>query len=192
MPAHSGSVGRPLDNLEVRIVDQDDPCRPVVPQGGTGEIEVRGPSVTPGYFADEIANQSKYKYGWLRTGDLGHLDAEGFLYIDGRIAEFIKYKGIRLSLNEVESFVRRLDGVSDAAAVPVPSAQTGEAIHLLIVPRKTNGQDAEEFVSFLRTRLHSHWPIVGITSVSSLPYTSNGKLDRSAVGALARNEGMVS
>src|SRR5208283_3738010 len=97
-----GSAGLPLDNLEVRIVDE---AGKKLPLGGTGEIQVRGPSVCLGYLNDPEATEHKFGGGWLRTGDFACLDEDGYFWIKGRTDDFVKIRGVRVSVGEVEAKV---------------------------------------------------------------------------------------
>ena len=176
-----GSVGRPLDNLNVKIVDPDDLDRRPLSAGESGEVCVRGPSVTQGYYRDSDANSDKYADGWLITGDLGHLDSDGFLYIDGRRADFIKSRGLRLSLCEVESFVRQLEGVDDVGVCAVAHEESGEELALFVVAG--TAQYVVGLSSRIRSSVPAHWPISSLRIVDALPRTSSGKLDRTGLKA---------
>ena len=95
---------------------------------------VSGPSITLGYLDEPEESGRVFQDGWLRTGDLGHLDADGYLWIDGRKANFLKIRGVRVSIAEVETRVASLPGVSECAAHAVPHPEAGEALALYIVP----------------------------------------------------------
>jgi acyl-CoA synthetase (AMP-forming)/AMP-acid ligase II len=170
---HLGSVGAPLDNVDVKVVGSDGET---LPAGQSGEIHVRGRSVTNGYFLDPEATSEKYRDGWLITGDLGHLDEDGFLYIDGRRSDFIKMRGMRLSLREVETIVRTIDGVDDVAVCGVRDDDRGETIGLYVVAAR--GYDERDLRRRIHGTLPGHWHISHLTTMPSLPRTSSGKLDR--------------
>jgi acyl-CoA synthetase (AMP-forming)/AMP-acid ligase II len=177
-PAHLdaklGSAGRPLDNLTVRIVDEEGGD---LPTGQTGEIMVSGPSITLGYLDEPEESGRVLQDGWLRTGDLGHLDADGYLWIDGRKANFLKIRGVRVNIAEVETRVASLPGVSECAVAAVPHPEVGEALALYIVP----GQDACELVEKVRRSLPTYWTCDSINIVSQIPKTARGKVARSAL-----------
>jgi acyl-CoA synthetase (AMP-forming)/AMP-acid ligase II len=177
-PAHLdaklGSVGRPLDNLTVRIVDEEGRD---LSTGQTGEIMVSGPSITLGYLNEPEESGCVFQDGWLRTGDLGHLDGDGYLWIDGRKAHFLKIRGVRVSIAEVETRVASLPGVSECAAAAVPHAEVGEALALYIVP----DHDATELVDKVRRSLPTCWNCESINIVSQIPKTARGKVARAAL-----------
>jgi acyl-CoA synthetase (AMP-forming)/AMP-acid ligase II len=97
-----GSAGVPLDNLRIRVVADDGQ---ELANGQTGEIQVSGPSVCGGYLDDPEATQRKFDHGWLKTGDLGYRDDEGYIWLKGRTGEFMKIRGVRVSFAEVEARV---------------------------------------------------------------------------------------
>lgn len=166
-----GSAGLPLDNLEIRIADE---MGRELPRMSTGEIWVRGPSICPGYFEDPQETERKFSGGWLRTEDLGCLDPEGFLWINGRKSDFMKIRGVRLSCAEVEAHVGATLGVSECAAISVPHSEAGEALALYVVPEiETRGLEER-----VRQSLPPHWTCVAIHLVAALPRTSNGKVAR--------------
>jgi acyl-CoA synthetase (AMP-forming)/AMP-acid ligase II len=168
----AGSVGRPLDNLAVRIVGERGED---VPPGREGEIWVKGPSVCPGYLNDRAESERVFKDGWLRTRDLGHSDAEGFLWVHGRLGGFLKMRGVRISFTEVEAKVAALPGVLECAAQAVTHPESGEALALLVVPKAGAHLEWDQ----MRRRLPAHWTFDSIRFVAELPKTANGKLSRS-------------
>jgi len=172
-----GSAGIPLDNLTVRIVD--DKGREL-PNGQTGEIQVRGPSVCSGYLEDPEATQYKFDRGWLNTGDLGCRDGDGYLWINGRASEFVKIRGIRVSFAEVEAKMAAIPGVYECAAAGVQHPEAGEALALFIVGE--NGADA--LVERVRHALPPQWTCNSVKVVTELPRTPNGKLARSELQSL--------
>jgi len=172
-----GSAGVPLDNLATRIVDDNGQ---ELPNGQTGEIQVRGPSVCEGYLDDSEATQRKFDHGWLKTGDLGTRDEEGYLWIKGRMGEFIKIRGLRVSFAEVEAKVAAISGVCECAAMGVHHAEAGEALALFIVG-DNGSQDLGERV---RYALPPRWTCASVKVVAELPRTANGKISRSQLQTL--------
>jgi acyl-CoA synthetase (AMP-forming)/AMP-acid ligase II len=169
-----GSVGRPLDNLAVRIVDAEGNDIPV---GQTGEIVVRGPSVSLGYLNEPEASRRVFKDGWLHTGDLGRLDEDGYIWIEGRKSAFLKVRGVRVNFAEVEARVAAVPGVYECAASAVAHPEAGEALVLYIVPDKT----ADRVADRVRRSLPLHWTCDSIKIVSEIPRTSSGKVSREAL-----------
>jgi acyl-CoA synthetase (AMP-forming)/AMP-acid ligase II len=173
-----GSAGLPLDNLKVRIIDEMG-CE--LPRTRTGEIWVAGPSISPGYFKDTEETERKFSNGWLKTEDIGCLDEDGYLWINGRKGDFMKIRGVRVSYAEVETQVKAIPGVFECAAVSMPHAETGEALALYLVPE--NGAiDLQERV---HRSIPPHWTCVAIHIVTALPRTSNGKIARFLLGTSA-------
>jgi len=170
----AGSVGRPLDNLEVRIVSEQGED---LPPGQIGEIRVKGPSVCAGYLNDPAETQRVFQDGWLRTRDLGQVDAEGFLWVHGRLGAFLKMRGLRVSFSEVEAKVAALPGVLECAAQAVAHPESGEALVLLVVPKAGTPLAWAD----MRRRLPAHWSFDSVRFVAELPKTANGKLARSAL-----------
>jgi acyl-CoA synthetase (AMP-forming)/AMP-acid ligase II len=169
-----GSVGRPLDNLMVSIVDQEGND---LPPGQVGELLVKGPSICSGYLNDPEETRRVFCDGWLRTGDLARRDEEGYLWIEGRKGAFLKMRGTRVSLAEVEERVAAIPGVYECGACAVDHPEAGEALVLFIVP----DQGARIVTEEIHRHLPAHWALDSIRLVSALPQTSAGKLARSAL-----------
>jgi long-chain acyl-CoA synthetase len=169
-----GSVGRPLDNLVVRIVDEHGI---ELPPGQSGEVWVKGPSICPGYLDDPVSTESVFKDGWLRTRDIGHLDEEGFLWVQGRIGAFLKMRGVRVSFSQAEAAVSAIPGVLECAAQAVAHPEAGEALILHVVPKTGVTLVWDE----MRRQLPAHWAFDSVRFVPELPKTANGKLARSAL-----------
>jgi acyl-CoA synthetase (AMP-forming)/AMP-acid ligase II len=173
-----GSAGRPLDNLTVRIVDEDGKD---LPEGKVGEIIVKGPSIALGYLNEPEESLRVFNHGWLRTGDLAHLDAEGFIWIDGRKGTFLKMRGVRVSFEEVEAKVAAVPGVYECAAAAMPHPEVGEALALYIVPDKGAG----DIIDPVRRSLSINWTCESIQIVSEIPKTASGKVARTSLPAMA-------
>lgn len=173
-----GSVGLPLDNLVLRIFDEKGR---ELPNGQIGEVWVKGPSICDGYFDDGEETAHKFCDGWLKTGDLGELDPDGYLWIRGRKGDFMKIRGVRVSFAEVEAKVAATPGVYECAAVSVPHAEAGEALALFIVPE--NG--ASDLPDRVRRAIPPHWTCSAVNLVPDLPKTSNGKIARYRLKTLA-------
>lgn len=171
-----GSAGLPLDNLTIRIVDDKGQ---EVQEGQTGEIQVKGPSVCGGYLDDPEATQRKFDHGWLKTGDLAALDEEGYIWIKGRNSDFIKIRGFRVSLAEVEAKVAGVPGVYECAAAGVPHPEAGEALALFIATDGVEDNSADALIERVRRALPVQWTCNSVRIVAELPKTPNGKIARS-------------
>lgn len=127
-----GTAGAPLPGLEVKIVDS---ALTEVPRGTPGEIIVRGPTVMRGYWRDAARTAETLVGGWLRTGDVGSMDDEGFISIVDRIKDMIISGGENIASSEVERVLYRLPQVAEAAVVGLPDDRWGERVVAVVVPR---------------------------------------------------------
>jgi malonyl-CoA/methylmalonyl-CoA synthetase len=162
----AGTVGFPLPGVDVRLAG-----------GDAGEIEVRGPNVFPGYWHDpEATAQTFTADGWLRTGDLGTFDADGYLSIVGRSTELIITGGYNVYPREVEDVLREHSAVLDVAVVGVPSAEWGETVAAVVVPR--DSVSAESLTQFTAARLAPYKRPRLIRFADDLPRNALGKIQR--------------
>jgi acyl-CoA synthetase (AMP-forming)/AMP-acid ligase II len=176
-----GSVGRPVPGVQVAIrtpAGQDLPARE------TGEIVVRGAGIMTGYYGDPAATAEVLAGGWLRTGDLGHRDQDGFLWLSGRLRNLIITAGRNVTAEEVEQHLREMPEILDAAVFGEPDELRGESIHALVVPRAVP-PESRAVRAFLGSRLEQHKIPRRISIVDALPVTANGKLDRTRLSSLA-------
>lgn len=180
-----GSAGLPSMHNMLRVVDSaGSPCAP----GTTGEILVRGPAMTTGYWDDPEATAAAVRDGWLWTGDLGHLDAEGFLYIDGRRKELIISGGMNIFPKEIEDVLRSHAGVRDAAVIGVPHERWGETV-CAVVERVPGGTvDSQELIAHCRERLASYKKPTVVRFLPTLPRTLSGKVRKTELAAFVRND----
>ena len=175
---HQGTVGLPLPSTEVSIRDEADQ---VLPQGQEGEIWIRGPQVMQGYWnkAEETA-QVLTSERWLKTGDIGLLDAQGFLKITDRKKDMILVSGFRVFPNEVEEVVSLFPGVLDCAAIGVPSEHSGEMVKIFIVTKQTDF-DIAQLLNFCHQRLTGYKVPKLVEFRDELPKTPIGKVLRRAL-----------
>ncbi|MCH8902253.1 MAG: AMP-binding protein, partial [Chloroflexi bacterium] len=173
-----GSSGRPLFTTEVRIEGEDG--RALAP-GEPGEIVVRGPTVTPGYLNDPEATAQALRDGWLHTGDIGYLDADGELYVLDRRDDLIVSGGENVYPAEVEEVLRSHPGVLDAAVVGLPDERWGQQVAAAVAPRPGVELDEAELLAFCRSKLASYKAPARIRFVEELPRNAAGKLLRRAV-----------
>jgi long-chain acyl-CoA synthetase len=155
-----------------RIVDADD--RPL-PPGGVGEVCVRGDTVMCGYWGLPEASAQALRGGWLHTGDLGALDAQGFLTLLDRAKDLVISGGSNIYPREIEDVLLEHPGVAEAAVIGVPDAEWGESVMALIVPRGP-GIDLAELDTLCLQRIArfkrpKHWRLV-----DALPKNSAGKV----------------
>lgn len=180
-------AGRPVTFVEVEL--WDGAGKPVVQDGkAQGEIVVRAPWLTQGYFKDEANSQELWQGGWLHTGDIGVIDARGYLKITDRIKDVIKTGGEWVSSIDVEAIILKCAGVAEAAVVGVPDAKWGERPVALVV--KQAGEEVDEATikahveGFTTTGELSRYGIPDrVIFVDELPKTSVGKLDKKKMRA---------
>lgn len=170
-----GSVGRPLDGIEIEIRDASGVS---LPAGEVGEIHARGANVMLGYWRDPELSGQVLRKGWLSTGDLGHLDADGYLYIDGRATEMIKVGAFRVSPQEVEEVLATYPGVEEVAVTGVPDEILGQAIKAVLVLADGYKADALGVKAHCRQSLAAYKVPKTVEFVASLPRTSSGKVQR--------------
>ena len=171
---HVGSAGLPVFFAGVRCVgpDQDD-----VPPGEPGEVLVRGPNVTPGYWNDAEATRDAFTAdGWFRTGDIARMDAGGHLHIVDRLKDMYISGGENVYPAEVESVIFEHPDVSAAAVVGVPDPKWGEVGRAFVVPMPGSVLDGESVRAFLASRLAKYKIPVHVDIVAALPRTGSGKV----------------
>jgi acyl-CoA synthetase (AMP-forming)/AMP-acid ligase II len=171
----AGSVGIPIPGVELAVLRTDGG---LAVAGEVGEIVARGPNIMLGYLHDPAATSAALRDGWLRTGDSGHFDRDGFLYIDGRAAEMIKVGAFRISPYEIEEVISAIDGVAEVAVTSVPDAVLGQAIKAVIVPLNGMKPDPIDVKAHCRRHLAAYKVPKLVEFVSALPHTSTGKVQR--------------
>jgi long-chain acyl-CoA synthetase len=173
-----GSVGIPIDGVELRIAHENghatDPGEP-------GEVWVRGPNIMRGYWNNPEASAAVLRDGWLRTGDMGHLDAEGFLFLAGRRSDMIKTGAHRVHPGDIEEVILEVSGVSEAAVVGIVDDILGQVVKAFIVAPGLPPQSENMIKAYCRERLASYKIPRDIEFVSSLPRTASGKVRRAAL-----------
>ncbi|MDM0040725.1 class I adenylate-forming enzyme family protein [Variovorax sp. J22G21] len=177
-----GSTGLPAVGAEVRIVDPDGSIDDVLPPGHTGEIVVTGSSVALGYWRDPVLTEKKFIDGWWRSGDLGHLDEDGYLWVNGRSDNVINTGGIKVHAEEIEAEIMTHEGISSCAVVGRIDEKFGQRIVAYIVPKSTE-LTSEDLKSYLKDtrRLSGYKVPKTFHFISALPTGLTGKLDRRAL-----------
>jgi long-chain acyl-CoA synthetase len=175
LEAKLGSVGIPVAETEITIRDLSDVP---VAVGETGEICVRGPGIMLGYWKDAEASYQALRGGWLRTGDLGHVDNDGYVYIDGRAVEMIKVGAFRVSPQEVEEAITSLQGVQEVAVTSQPDEVLGQAVKAVIVQVAGASLDERAVKAHCRQHLASYKIPKSVEFAATLPRTASGKVQR--------------
>lgn len=168
-----GSAGRPLLLCDLRVVDATG--TPVSP-GIDGEIEVRGPSVTPGYFRDPDATSSAFNGQWLRTGDGGHLDEDGFVFIADRIKDMIITGGENVYPAEVEEALFDHPAVAEVAVIGTPDPRWGERVCAVVVTAPDATVDLEQLREYAARRIGRYKLPLQLEIVDALPRNATGKV----------------
>lgn len=170
-----GSVGRALPGVELKIVDPATGSE--VPVGQRGEVWVRGPRVTRGYWNRPAENAKAFSDGgWFATGDGGSLDEEGYLYLHDRIKDMIVTGAENVYPAEVESALTGHPGIAEVAVIGIPSEKWGESPYAVAVRRPESDLTAEELIAWCREQIAHYKCPVGVTFIDVLPRNPNGKL----------------
>jgi len=173
-----GAVGVPLMHVDVQVIRADGaPCDP----GEPGELLIRGPHVTPGYWNNPEATAAAIRGGWLHTGDLAVRDEEGYYTIVGRLKEMIISGGENVYPAEVESVMYRHPAIKAAALIGVPDALWGEVGRAIVVREPGQPLDEAGLVAFLREHLARYKVPKSVIFVDALPTTGAGKIDKKAL-----------
>ncbi len=173
---HPGAAGRALPCMEIEI--RDDDGRVLAP-GGAGEIWMRGSLVTTGYLDDPGATARSIVDGWFRTGDVGRLDDEGFLYLLDRKKDMINRGGYKIFSAEVERVIRQLPGIADVAVVAVADRTAGEAVAAVIVATDDARRPTTlEVKRWVRRQLADYAAPSDVRFVDQLPRNAVGKTDK--------------
>jgi acyl-CoA synthetase (AMP-forming)/AMP-acid ligase II/NAD(P)-dependent dehydrogenase (short-subunit alcohol dehydrogenase family) len=178
-----GTVGKPAPGVKIKILDEEGL---ELELGETGRIFVGNPMLFEGYTG---GGSKEVIDGLMATGDVGHVDAEGRLFIDGRDDDMILSGGENVFPQEVEELLTAHDAVADAAVFGVPDPDFGQRLAASVVLRPDRSASAEELQGYVRERLARHKVPREIEFVSELPRTSTGKLRRGKLGAVQERSG---
>lgn len=184
--AKIGSVGKPQLLAEVRIVDDaDNP----LPDNEAGELQIRGPGVTPGYWNNEAATKAAFTQdGWLRTGDVAKRDSDGYYYIVDRIKDMYISGGENVYPAEVEIVIYKFPAVLECAVLGVPDEKWGEVGCAYVLPRPGETVDAEALRSFCRQNLAAYKVPKYIEIVQDFPRTAAGKIQKHVLRGKAKTD----
>jgi acyl-CoA synthetase (AMP-forming)/AMP-acid ligase II len=170
-----GAVGQ-ASGCEARIINAE---LHELPDGQTGELAIRGPNVMRGYYKNEAATRDAFTPdGWLRTGDLGHRDSDGFFFVTGRIKELIIKGGENIAPREIDEALLRHPAVLDAAAVGFPDRHYGQDILVCLVLRPGHSVDEAELRAFCLEHLGRFKTPRHFCRLDDLPRGPSGKVQR--------------
>ncbi|MBI4425680.1 MAG: long-chain fatty acid--CoA ligase [Elusimicrobia bacterium] len=174
-PRKVGSIGLPLPGQEMRIADS---AGRELPAGEVGEIVVRGPNVMPGYWNNPAATKEALQDGWLRTGDLGRKDEDGYFFIVGRKKEMIIRGGENIYPKEIEEALYRHPAVAEAAVIGLPDRRWGEEVAAFVVLKEGAAVSPRELLSYLRERVADYKVPRRLELAAALPKTATGKIQK--------------
>jgi fatty-acyl-CoA synthase len=170
-----GSIGRPNFYVQIRITDEQGRD---VQQGEAGELLLRGPMVTPGYWRNPEASAKAITDGWLHTGDMVRMDNQGYIYVVDRIKNMYISGGENVYPAEIERVLLSHEDVSEAAVIGMPDEQWGETGHAFVVLKEMADMDAEGLQRYCAEKLARYKIPKKITFVSGLPKNDTGKINR--------------
>jgi long-chain acyl-CoA synthetase len=176
--ARIGTIGMPVPSTEVRIANEQDQPLPI---GEAGEIQIKGPQVMKGYYnRPEDTRKTITPDGWLKTGDVGIMDQDGFVKIVDRIKDMILVSGFNVYPNEIEEVIAGHPKVLEVAAIGVPDTHSGEAVKVFIVKKDPSLTEAE-VLDYCKENLTGYKKPKYIEFRAELPKTNVGKILRRAL-----------
>jgi HIP---CoA ligase len=172
------TCGRALPGFELRL-------------SAAGELQVRGPYVTPGYHAQPALTAAAFEEGWFRTGDVASIDDDGYLTLLGRAKEMVNVGGFNVFPAEVEGFLATHPDVAQAVVVGVADERMGEALHAFVLPRPGAELEPADLLRFARPRIAGYKLPYRIELVEKLPLLASGKPDRAALAASGERQAVA-
>ncbi|MEY2411147.1 MAG: long-chain acyl-CoA synthetase [Verrucomicrobiota bacterium] len=172
-PWKEGSIGLPIPEVEVAVQDDNGLELPV---GIAGEICVRGGNVMRGYWNRPDETATTLRNGWLLTGDIGHRDADGYLFITDRKKDMLIVNGINVYPREIEEVLYQIPGVKEAAVVGMPDARKGEHAVAFVAAKEGATLDEKAILQFIRQRLADYKVPRKVTFMLALPRNATGKV----------------
>ncbi|HEX7769886.1 MAG TPA: fatty acid--CoA ligase family protein, partial [Dokdonella sp.] len=176
-----GSAGIPVAGVAFEIRDEHGAA---LAPGRVGELYVRGPNVMQGYWQDPALSAEVLREGWLRTGDMGHLDDEGFLFLSGRRSDMIKTGAHRVHPKDIEEVIAELPEVAEVAVVGIDDEWLGQVIKACIVPVAGASLVPDRVKAHCRERLATYKIPKFIEAFADLPKTASGKVRRALLAGI--------
>jgi malonyl-CoA/methylmalonyl-CoA synthetase len=177
-----GSIGQPLPHLQVRIVDPATSSDVI--SGQAGEIWLKGPGITAGYWRNPEETEKAFADGWFRTGDIGRVDDEGYYFLIDRLKDIIISGGENISPKEVETVINQIDAVQESAVVGVPDEKWGEMVVAAVVLHGDAEVTTETILAHCRSNLHPWKVPKSFRIVDKIAKNRMGKILRKAVQSL--------
>ncbi|MGW3989685.1 4-coumarate--CoA ligase family protein [Streptomyces sp. NPDC004830] len=176
--APPGTVGKLVAGTEMRIVSLDDPAEDL-PAGASGEILIRGPQIMKGYLDRPDATAAMIDPdGWLHTGDVGHVDDQGWLFVVDRVKELIKYKGFQVAPAELEALLLTHPGIADAAVIGTYDDDGNETPHAYVVRQPTAALTEADIMTYVAERVAPYKRVRRVTFTAGIPRAASGKILR--------------
>ncbi len=173
-----GSIGIPIPGQKMAIWDNDG--NPI-PDGEIGEIVISGPNMMKEYYKKESETQKTIQNGWLKTGDIGYRDKDGYYFIVGRKKEMIISGGENIYPKEIEEVLYQHEGVLDCAVVGIPDKTYGEVVGAFIVPKNGSTVTEKDIKTYLRPKIAGYkFPKI-VEVVTDLPKTATGKIQKNKI-----------
>ena len=182
-PVRPGTIGQPLPATRIRLLDKEDSSKDA-PAGEPGELAVRGPQIMQGYWNRPDADKDSFTDdGWLRTGDVATIEADGYIRIVDRLKDMIAVGGFKVYPSVIEAHLYEHPAVKEAIVLGVPDAYRGEAPKAFVTLEDGFHASGEELATWLNARLGKHERVNAVDVRLNLPKTMVGKLDRKALRA---------
>ncbi len=169
-----GSIGMPMTNIDIRLVDVDD-GKEDVPRGTPGELIIKGPNVFSGYYNNPEETAAAMQDGWLHSGDIATMDDDGYLYIVDRKKDMIIAGGYNIYPTEIDEVLHQHPKILEAASVGVPHEYRGETVKAFVVLRQNESATEEEILAFCKERLAPYKAPKMVEFRDELPKTAIGK-----------------
>ncbi|MET1410624.1 acyl-CoA synthetase [Roseibium sp. HPY-6] len=183
-----GTCGTERTGIEVSIQDDDGN---ILPAGETGEVCVIGPAVCAGYLEDDAANQASFRNGWFRTGDIGHLDENRYLYLTGRASDMYISGGSNVYPKEIEEVLLTHPGISEVAILGIPDPQWGETGLAVCVATGEDHGLQDELMSYLSGKIARYKMPARYLFIETMPTSAYGKITKKLVREYLVEEGLL-
>jgi len=193
LPGKTGSIGQPFPDTRVILLDREDPTRRARP-GEPGEMAISGPQIMRGYWNNPAADAEVFIDGYLRTGDVGTIDEDGYMRVVDRIKDMIAVGGFKVFPSQIEDVLYRHPAVREALVIGIPDAYRGECPKAFVTlwPDKAGDVDGDMLRDWLNPQLGKHERVHSVEVRESLPKTLVGKLSRKELVAEERAKAGVS
>lgn len=178
----TGSIGQPAPATIVKLVDKEDPNEPA-PEGEPGEIVIAGPQIMYGYWNRPDADDQILHDGFLRTGDVGTIDEDGYIFIVDRLKDMIAVSGFKVFPSQLEEILYSHRAIKEALVIGIPDNYTGEKPKAFVALESGSAATGAELTAWLNPQLGKHEQVTEVVVRDELPKTMIGKLDRKALRA---------